>query len=588
MAHLSEDSHKLELRNVEIKTISQLNDLDSSQAGVYMFWLPARRTYEDANSSRQSFEIIAKFCRRLNKKSTVCILTTPPDAASLLLRLGDDLKYQHWIVVKTHQHTDTQEGKLPNRHIALLILTRYNKYLQHAKTRIKYSYCPACGKTTKDYGGKKHMCHEYGTLMSDIWRDLEIDPSNSIDVVTDRLSDLLGVGDYKFIYLVDLHKFKELLPKRNIINNTSPVVLAKDSLKVVRLDSHLINDDCLRALRKLPDNSVDFCFADLPYNLKKKYYRSKDELETSKYFNWCDKWLTELHRVLKPGRTLAVLNIPLWSVRHYQYLSSIMNYQAWIAWDSLSFPSRKIMPAYYAIVCFSKGTTRPLPGLLTDSEGIPESEYLQSQKELFCFRSSCISHRRQRGISDRTSISDLWHDVHRLKHNSQRVDHPCQLPPLLVRRLFALFTNPGEIILDCFNGAGTSTLVAQQMERKFLGIELSTRYHNIALKRHEQIRRGDDPFGKVDTIPTAKNRSIRRLSKKDYKVSKKVLQLDVKRIAKELGRIPKREEVRTLSNFPIRYFDKYFVNWSEVCAAARTTGMSETPLVREIGTHSVQ
>jgi site-specific DNA-methyltransferase (adenine-specific) len=587
MAHLSEDSHKLELRSIEIKEISQLNDLDGDQPCVYMFWLPAGRTSEDADSSKQSFEVIGNICKQLNRKSTLCILTTPPDAASLLLHLGDNLRYQHWIVVKTTQNAYIQDGGLPNRHAALLILTRYNKYLQHTKTRIKYSYCPACGKTTKDYGGKKHMCHEYGTLMSDVWRDIEIDPSNNIDVVTDRLSDLLGVGDYKYIYLVDLHECKELLPKHSTINITSPVI-TEDSVKVVRLNSQLINDDCLRALRRLPSNSVDFCFADLPYNLKKKYYRWKDELETSKYFGWCDKWLTELHRILKPGRTLAVLNIPLWSVRHYQYLSSIMNYQAWIAWDSLSFPSRKIMPAYYAIVCFSKGNPRPLPSLSINNEDTIEGEYLKSQKELFCFRNSCISYRQLQGISDRTGISDLWHDVHRLKHNSQRVDHPCQLPPLLMRRLFALFTNPGEIILDCFNGAGTSTLVAQQMGRRFLGIELSTRYHKIALKRHAQLTRGDNPFGKMDTIPTAKNRLIRRLSKKDYKVPKKVLQLDVKRIAKELGRIPKREEVKTLSKFPIRYFDKYFVNWSEVCAAARTTGMSDTPSAQEIETHSVQ
>jgi site-specific DNA-methyltransferase (adenine-specific) len=578
MAHLSEDSHKLELRSIEITETPQWNDVDGSQAAVYMFWLPSVETNDNAVLSKQRFERITHFCKDLHKNSTVCILATPPDAASLLLHLGDELKFQYWIVVKTCQNISTKNGQLPNRHVALLILTRYNKYLRHAKTRIKYAYCTACGKTTKDYGGKKHMCHEYGTLMSDVWRDIECDPSNNIDVVTDRLCDLLGVGGYKFLYLVDLHRYKEFLPKRSVMNTAPQAVVVKDLMKVVRLDSKLINDDCLKALRKLPDNSVDFCFADLPYNLKKKYYRSKDELETSKYFDWCDKWLTELYRVLKPGRTLAVLNIPLWSVRHYQYLSSIMNYQAWIAWDALSFPARKIMPAYYAIVCFSKGTPRPIPGLSASKENKPEGEYLKSQQELFCFRSSCMSYRRQQGISDRTDVSDLWHDVHRLKHNSRRVNHPCQLPPLLMRRLFALFTNKGEIILDCFNGTGTSTLVAQQMDRRFIGIELSSRYYKIAVKRHEQITQGDDPFGKVDTIPAAKNRPIRRLSNKEYKVTKKVLQLDVKRIATELGRLPKREDVKVLSNFPIRYFDKYFINWSEVCAAARTTGMSEIPI----------
>jgi site-specific DNA-methyltransferase (adenine-specific) len=75
--------------------------------------------------------------------------------------------------------------------------------------------------------------------------------------------------------------------------------------------------------------------------------------------------------------------------------------------------------------------------------------------------------------------------------------------------------------LDCFNGAGTSTLVAQQMNRRFIGIELSLDYHEIALKRHEQLSEGIDPFGKVNTIPSVKNSSVERLPKQKYKVSKK-------------------------------------------------------------------
>jgi site-specific DNA-methyltransferase (adenine-specific) len=42
-------------------------------------------------------------------------------------------------------------------------------------------------------------------------------------------------------------------------------------------------------------------------------------------------------------------------------------------------------------------------------------------------------------------------------------------------------------------------------------------------------------------------------------------------------RLPTREEVKTASKYPIEYFDRYFISWGEVCAAARTTGMSELP-----------
>jgi len=195
--------------------------------------------------------------------------------------------------------------------------------------------------------------------------------------------------------------------------------------------------------------------------------------------------------------------------------------------------------------------------------------------ENYCIRGDCIS-RRAKGPTN-GEPSDLWSDIHRLKHNSRRVDHPCQLPPALMRRLFAVFTRPGEVVLDCFNGAGTSTLVAEQMGRQFIGIELSPQYHALATERHEALRRGDDPFGKDDSVPKAKNSRVQRMPKQRYSVSKKELQLDVRRIARELGKLPTREDVSALSKFPAEYFDQYFASWGEVCAAARTTGMSEYP-----------
>jgi site-specific DNA-methyltransferase (adenine-specific) len=115
------------------------------------------------------------------------------------------------------------------------------------------------------------------------------------------------------------------------------------------------------------------------------------------------------------------------------------------------------------------------------------------------------------------------------------------------------------------------------MGRRFIGIELSKQYHELALRRHELVTQGLDPFAKRDSVPTAKNSPVPRLPKQKYLVSKKTLQLEVKRIANMLGRLPTRAEVQTLGRYPIELYDRYFFSWGEVCAAARTTGMSDLP-----------
>lgn len=582
--------YKARKRSFVISQLSQLGDIKSDLPNVYFFQFPFLENQESLQISEQFLFNLSQYCSQLHQESVVCILSTPPDAALILSHLEGTLKFHLWIAVKTSLVAYIYKEKtLPKNHAALIVLTRYKKTLHHTKTRIKYTYCPACNRTTKDYGGKKHTYHEYGTLMSDVWRDIEYNPHQGVDTIVDRLRNIFGLEPHKYLYLINFHCHRELFQVENKNNQKLESYSIPDQIinqNMVHLSNHLFNEDCIEGLSRLPENSVDFCFADPPYNLKKQYDRWDDSLESIQYFEWCDRWLSELCRVLKPGRTLAVLNIPHWAVRHYQYLTSKMQFQAWIVWEGLSFPVRMIMPAHYTILCFSKGTPKALPGLTTQKKEFLEYSYLNPLDELYCLRAGCVSKRRDQSINDRKNLSDLWHDIHRLKHNSRRVDHPCQLPPLLMRRLFALFTELDEIILDCFNGAGTSTLVAYQMKRKFIGIEISKQYHDIALERHRQLEEGIDPFAKGNKTPKAKNNSVQRLPKKKYQVSKKTLQLEVRKIANEMGRLPTRDEVIKLSQFPIEYFDEYFISWGEVCAAARTTGMTE--ILKEAIQHTEQ
>lgn len=572
MAHQSDNAHRLSIRVLEVTGSAVLPHADTSHPKVWLLVMPFGRTISDAESSRDWFKELRDFSSRLHPDSVVTILTSAQDAAETLLNLGDALQFQLWVAVKLTNSRDNASQQLPENHAALLVLSKYRGSLRHTKTRIAYTYCPACDKTTKDYGGKKHTYHEYGTLVSDVWRDITYTPDEEPTAIITRIGDLFGLDGYRDLNVVNLIHVRAIRPTR--IKSCSKAVAQEPDQ--ASLSSQLINGDSLAELRKLPDNSVDFCYADPPYNLAKRYDSWDDAIDVRQYLTWCESWVGELARVLRPGRTCAVLNIPILAVRHFQHMKRILTFQSWIVWEGLSLPVRMIMPAHYATVCFSKGVARPLPGL-SGQAGAPLDQFaLTSLRENYCVRSPCIAMRHRARERDREPINDLWSDIHRLKHNSRRVDHPCQLPPSLMRRLIALFTYPDEMVLDPFNGSGTTTLCAEMMRRRYIGIELSQKYHAIAESRHRSLSAGGDPFEKVGGVPNAKNSRVDRIGGVKYAVPKKTLQLEVRRIAELLGHMPSREELEKHGRYSIRYYDEYFISWGEVCAAARTTGMSET------------
>lgn len=562
--HLSENAFSLKARSIK----GNITNVKPTSGNVEFIILPYYTSLESIPHKEKLFSDLNNFMEETDKNATIIILTSPLFANDFCVQLKNTTHLKLWVAIKLEKAIEHKDS-LTEKHASLLIFTRYKHSLKHTKTRIGYTYCPSCDKTTKDYGGKKHLYHEFGTLMSDVWRDITVDFENYPNEVINRLADLFGIPEYKYLNIYD--------ERKNYAPKNVKHVFIKFPLKenFYSEKSKLLNGDCIEQLKKIPDNSIDFCFADPPYNLNKKYESWDDGIDIQKYFEWCDQWLSELARVLKPGRTLAVLNIPQWCIRHFKHLNTVLDYQDWIVWEGLSMPVRMIMPSHYSILCFSKGRPRQLP-IYTRKENSQENKAITTISENFCIRHNCIAKRKRLKIKDSEIASNIWWDIHRLKHNSRRVDHPCQLPPIFMYRLISFFTNENEIVLDPFNGAGTTTLTAQQLNRKYVGIELSDYYHNITLQRHQELAEGLDPFRKInDDKPKVKNSRVERLKKQKYEVSKKVLQLEIKNIFKQLGHIPTKEEVMRHSKFPIKYYEDYFISWGEATAAARTTGMTE-------------
>ena len=93
-------------------------------------------------------------------------------------------------------------------------------------------------------------------------------------------------------------------------------------------------------------------------------------------------------------------------------------------------------------------------------------------------------------------VSDVWTDIHRVKHNKYRDEHPCQLPIHLLERLILMSSDEGDTILDPFMGTGTTALAAKRLGRKYIGIELDAKYVEIAENKLAQ-EMSDSKLGDV-------------------------------------------------------------------------------------------
>lgn len=93
-------------------------------------------------------------------------------------------------------------------------------------------------------------------------------------------------------------------------------------------------------------------------------------------------------------------------------------------------------------------------------------------------------------------VSDIWSDIHRIRHNKHRAPHPCQLPVHLLERLILMSTDEGDVILDPFVGTGTTAVAAARLGRNVIGIDIDPEYVQITQRKLAQ----ESPNSKIEDI----------------------------------------------------------------------------------------
>ncbi len=236
--------------------------------------------------------------------------------------------------------------------------------------------------------------------------------------------------------------------------------------------NRIIQDDCINFLQQIPDNSIDVTFADPPFNLKKKYHSNKDNLALIEYLNWCEKWINEMVRITKPTGSIFIHNIPKWLTYYTAFLNKIAVFKHWISWDAPTMPMGKtLQPSHYGILCYAKDAKL---------QKFYEIRYPHKRCRKCNYLHKDYGGKKSGLHPFGPLVSDVWTDIHRVKHNKYRDDHPCQLPVHLLERIILMCSDENDIILDPFSGTGTTVLAAKRLGRNFIGCELDLEYVNIA------------------------------------------------------------------------------------------------------------
>jgi DNA modification methylase len=420
------------------------------------------------------------------------------------VQLARQLVFKYWIAIDIDEAPAAETLK-PTHHGLLMFWKPGGRFhLNTNAVRVPHARCAACGRYLKDWGGKRHLMNPRGAALSDVWRDLPRQTIRDHVVPEDVLQRIEKLAGRRLLPVIG--------PNRGSCGSDILVATGQDrNVPPTKILNKVIQADCVSFLETLPANTFDLCFADPPYNLKKLYAGYDDARAEHGYIAWCNRWLAGMARALKPGGSLFVLNLPKWAIHHATFLNRQLQFHRWIAWDALSEPRGKLMPAHYALLWY----TKPGAPLTVNAVPLPDSPN-------YCLRASCIrKHQREK-----VELTDVWSDIHRIKHKRDRDAHPCQLPEKLLERIILLASNPGDVVFDPFCGTGTTAVVAKRLGRNFVVTDSDPNYVRIAQQRLANI--------------DAARPSVRRPR---LAGSKREVELQLQELARRLGRKPEVAEI---------------------------------------------
>lgn len=232
-------------------------------------------------------------------------------------------------------------------------------------------------------------------------------------------------------------------------------------------------------LEFLPDNCIDLAIVDPPYNLKVANW---DNFKSQKEFlNFSFKWIDLMLQKLKNTASFYIFNTPYNCALFINYLQNrkvyFQNFISWYKKDGLSYSKRRYNNNQESILFYTMDSKK----YYFDYESI-RIPYNSIER---------ISHARKKGILKNGKrwypnpkgklCPDVWEitsERHKNKINGKvmKQNHPTPKPKEMIERMIKASSKDGDLVLDLFSGTGTTSIIAKQLGRKFIGCEINENY----------------------------------------------------------------------------------------------------------------
>lgn len=290
-----------------------------------------------------------------------------------------------------------------------------------------------------------------------------------------------------------------------------------DLTTLAEITDQTITGDSFKVLQAMPDHFADLVLVDPPYNLNKQYDGLNfKKMATRDYQQYTQKWINLVKKKLTAHASLYVFADWATSIEIAPILADNFILQNRITWQR------------------EKGR-----GALRNWKNGMEDIWFLTQDEDYTFNIDRVKQRRQviapyrekgrakdwqesaNGRFRDTMPSNFWDDIS-IPYWSmpENTGHPTQKPEKLLAKIILASSNPGDLVLDPFAGAGSSLVTAKKLGRHYVGIEQSKLYtawgeYRLMRADHDKSIQGytDGVFWERNTL--AAQRKRRRQSKKD-------------------------------------------------------------------------